>query len=108
MGKRIVVVGSINMDMVASVERMPAVGETMAGIGFATYPGGKGANQAVGAARLGAEVAMIGRLGEDVFAAELRESLAGAGVDVEPIATVDGPSGCAVILTTAKGRTRLW
>jgi len=107
MGKRIVVVGSINMDMVASVERMPAVGETMAGIGFATYPGGKGANQAVGAARLGAEVRMIGRLGADVFAGELRESLAGAGVDVGAVKSVDGPSGCAVILTTAKGENSI-
>jgi ribokinase len=107
MQKTIVVVGSINMDMVASVERMPALGETMHGISFATYPGGKGANQAVGAARLGAPVTMIGRLGKDVFATELRESLVGVGVAIEQIESGEGPSGCAVILTTANGENSI-
>jgi len=65
MPKKIVVVGSINLDLVAYVPRMPAEGETIALNDFATYPGGKGANQAVAAARLGANVVMIGRLGQD-------------------------------------------
>jgi ribokinase len=100
--KKIVVVGSINLDLVASVARLPTVGETLTGQGFATYSGGKGANQAVCAARLGGNVSMVGRLGEDRFAAELRESLHAAGVNTEAVENVAGPSGTAILLVTSE------
>jgi ribokinase len=101
--KKIVVAGSINMDLVASVERMPATGETISGTSFATHPGGKGANQAVAAARLGAPVTMIGRLGADIFSTQLRRQLEADHIDTSCIATVDLPSGCAVILVDRHG-----
>ncbi|MBB5059967.1 ribokinase [Granulicella aggregans] len=101
--KSIVVVGSINMDMVANAARIPLAGETISGDGFATHPGGKGANQAVAAGRLGAAVKMIGRVGEDAFAAELRASLEGAGVDTSGVKSVAGSSGVAAIVVAASG-----
>jgi len=103
MKKKIVVVGSINLDLVASVSHMPGSGETLMGEGFATYPGGKGANQAVAASRLGAEVAMVGHLGNDLFAERLRQGLNEAGVNTEHVRQVDEPSGCAVILVVPQG-----
>jgi len=101
--KKIVVVGSINLDLVAYVPRMPGEGETIVGNDFATYPGGKGANQAVAAARLGGDVAMIGRLGQDHFAKQLLRDLEDAGVNTECVLNVPRPSGSAVILVTAQG-----
>jgi ribokinase len=101
--KKIVVVGSINLDLVSYATRMPLVGETIIGNGFATHPGGKGANQAVCAARLGADVSMVGRLGKDSFADGLREGLNAAGVQTERVENVPGPSGTAIILVTADG-----
>jgi ribokinase len=101
--KKIVVVGSINLDLVASVARMPMVGETITGQQFATYSGGKGANQAVCAARLGANVSMVGRLGQDSFAVELKERLQAAGVETASVENVAGPSGTAIILVTSDG-----
>lgn len=101
--KKIVVVGSINLDLVSYVARMPLVGETIIGKGFATHSGGKGANQAVCAARLGADVSMVGRLGQDGFATELRERLNIAGVQTKYVENVPGPSGTATILVTAEG-----
>jgi ribokinase len=101
--KRIVVAGSINMDLVASIERMPATGETISGANFATYPGGKGANQAVAAARLGASVTMIGRLGKDLFGTQLRHQLEADHIDTSNVTTVDLPSGCAVIMVDGRG-----
>lgn len=103
MEKKIVVAGSINMDLVASVERMPAKGETIPGTNFATHPGGKGANQAVAAARLGAPVTMIGRLGSDLFATQLRHQLEADHIDTSCITALDLPSGCAVILVDRQG-----
>jgi ribokinase len=103
MNKKIVVVGSINLDLVAYVSRMPVEGETLTGTDFATYPGGKGGNQAVAAARLGAEVVMVGRLGEDHFAQQLRQGLEDAGVKTQCVLSVPKPSGSAVILVTAQG-----
>jgi len=94
----IVVFGSINMDLVARVPRLPAPGETLTGHGFFTAPGGKGANQAVACARLGAATRMIGRVGDDAFGGMLRESLTGYGVDTYGVAIQPGvPSGVAVI-----------
>ncbi|MDP1796656.1 MAG: ribokinase [Planctomycetaceae bacterium] len=89
---RVVVVGSINMDLVARVPRLPRPGETVSGIALAYIPGGKGANQAVAAARLGAQVTMCGRLGDDAFATALRESLTEAGVDLSSVRTTPGMS----------------
>ena len=81
MTAKITVVGSLNMDLVVRASRIPAPGETIIGSDFRPVPGGKGANQAVAAARLGVQVAMVGRLGQDAFADSLRDNLAKAGVD---------------------------
>jgi ribokinase len=81
MAAHITVVGSLNMDLVARAPRIPQPGETIIGSDFHTVPGGKGANQAVAAARLGAQVSMVGRVGRDAFAESLLNNLAAAGVD---------------------------
>ena len=94
----IVVVGSANMDMVLRVQQLPRPGETVSGHGFETMPGGKGANQAVAAARLGAEVHFVGCVGSDVFGAQMRGTLQAEGVNVDHLATVSGPSGVAIVL----------
>jgi len=101
--KPVVVVGSINIDLVANTERIPVEGETVAGKGFQIHPGGKGANQAVAVAKLGYPVSMIGCLGDDTFGEQLRSHLESAGVDVAGVATVPGSSGVAVILVADKG-----
>jgi ribokinase len=101
--KPIVVVGSINTDLVAVAKRMPTVGETAIASDFQTHPGGKGANQAVGVARLGYPVQMIGRLGDDLFGTELRSYLQAAGVDVTGVGTSQGVSGVAVVVVTESG-----
>ena len=79
--KTVLVVGSLNMDLVAGAERLPAKGETVFGNSFATFPGGKGANQAAAAGRLGANVKMVGCVGNDAFGETLLKSMAGSGVD---------------------------
>jgi ribokinase len=107
MSGKIVVVGSINLDLVGYVPRMPVEGETILGNDFATYPGGKGANQAVAAARLGGDVAMIGRLGQDDFGTRLLRDLEGAGVNAEAVLSVRKPSGCAVILVDPEARNSI-
>jgi ribokinase len=101
--KPIVVVGSINTDLVATTEKIPAVGETVIGTDFQIHPGGKGANQAVAVARLGYPVRLIGRLGGDPFGAQLRKHLESAGVDTAGIATSEGTSGVAVIVVSSAG-----
>jgi len=93
----IVVFGSINMDLVTRTPRLPAPGETLTAHGFVTTPGGKGANQAVACARLDATTRMVGRVGDDVFGAALRGSLAQYGVDTTFVATEPGASGIAAI-----------
>jgi len=100
--KPIVVVGSINTDLVVTAEHLPLKGETLAGRAFNTYQGGKGANQAVAAARLGAKVAMVGKVGSDAFGAESIRQLEGHGVDCSHVGIEYGPSGIAVI-TVAEG-----
>jgi ribokinase len=77
---KVLVLGSINMDLVTETRTFPRLGETLFGTAFATHPGGKGANQAVAAARLGASVTMIGRVGNDAFGRELKAGLAAEGV----------------------------
>lgn len=105
--KPIVVVGSINTDLVAVTQRMPAVGETVTGSDFQIHPGGKGANQAVAIARLGYPVRLIGRLGADTFGAELRIHLEKAGVEISGVSTSDGVSGVAVIVVSGDGDNRI-
>ncbi|MFB7585647.1 ribokinase [Streptomyces sp. NPDC056169] len=99
----IVVLGSTNMDLVAYVPRAPARGETVTGRAFRTIPGGKGANQAVAAARAGAEVAMIGAVGADDFGARLRANLEHCAVDTDLLRTAEGPSGTAHIVVDDEG-----
>jgi len=97
MAARVVVVGSANMDLVVRAPSLPRPGETVLGHDFAMVPGGKGANQAIAAARAGAECTFVGAVGQDAFGKHLREALAGSGVDVRRLRTVPGPSGVAVI-----------
>lgn len=101
--KPIVVVGSINTDLVAVTERIPAIGETVIGSDFQIQPGGKGANQAVAVARLGYPVRLIGCLGNDAFGTKLRIDLEKAGVEIEGVSTSDGASGVAVIVVSKNG-----
>ncbi|MFD4375401.1 ribokinase [Streptomyces sp. NPDC058486] len=99
----IVVLGSTNMDLVAYVAKAPARGETVTGRAFRTIPGGKGANQAVAAARAGGEVAMIGAVGADDFGHRLRDVLEHCSVDTDLMRTVDGSSGTAHIVVDDEG-----
>jgi ribokinase len=99
------VVGSINLDLVARVETLPRTGETVIGTGFARYPGGKGANQAVAAARLGAHVRMTGAVGEDPLGPEALNGLVAAGVQLD-IARI-GTTGIALILVDRDGENQI-
>ena len=102
--KKIVVVGSINMDYVTHVQQQPGVGETVSGQGLDLKPGGKGANQAYAAAYLGADVTMLGAIGNDAAGRMSLESLQHAGVHTEYIQTVEGVStGTALIAVNAEG-----
>jgi ribokinase len=107
MQKPIVVVGSINLDLVASTDRIPQVGETVIGRTFTTFFGGKGANQAVAVARLGYSVSMVGNVGNDAFGTQLRNGLAEAGVNTEYVGTVEGSSGTALIITGPNGENSI-
>jgi ribokinase len=100
------VVGSINLDLVASGDRLPRPGETVTGATFSRYPGGKGANQAVAAARLGARVRMIGSVGEDPAAEEATAGLREAGVELE-LQQGTEPTGVALITVDAEGETTI-
>ena len=105
---RILVVGSINVDIVALTERLPTPGETVTGGTLLINHGGKGANQAVAARRLGADVRFIGCVGDDTFGSELRQSMAAEGIGVEGLATIAGVnSGTAVIVVDAAGRNQI-
>ncbi|HEX6470728.1 MAG TPA: ribokinase [Streptosporangiaceae bacterium] len=99
----IAVFGSANMDLVAYVAAPPGRGETVTGRGFRTVPGGKGANQAIAAARAGADVTFIGAVGDDDFGPRLRATLAEAGADVSRLRTVPGASGIAHIVVDGEG-----
>jgi ribokinase len=103
---RIAVVGSINLDLVARCEQLPRPGETATGATFARYPGGKGANQAVACARLGAQVTMIGAVGTDPLADEALTGLREAGVALD-LMEAESPTGIAVILVDAEGETEI-
>ncbi|MEV7977776.1 ribokinase [Streptomyces sp. NPDC086519] len=99
----IAVLGSMNMDLVAYAEKAPQLGETVTGRAFRTIPGGKGANQAIAAARAGATVSMIGAVGHDVYGARMRETLEHSGVDTDSLRTIEGPSGTAHIVVDDEG-----
>ena len=105
--KPIVVVGSINMDLVTRTPRIPLAGQTLIGTAFVTTPGGKGANQAVAAARLGHSVHMAGKVGEDAFGQALLDNLAQAGVDTSAVERVAGSSGVAPILVADNGENSI-
>lgn len=99
----ITVVGSINFDMICRVKSLPQKGETLLAEAYSTAFGGKGANQAVAAARLGADVAMVGAVGGDEHGTRLLENLRHNGIAVESVLTVDGPSGIAMIAIDSRG-----
>lgn len=108
MPSSIVVVGSINLDLVCSGKRIPAPGETLKGNKFQTFHGGKGANQAVAVARLGYPVTMIGKVGDDDFGPRLRKGLQETGVSVRGVSVAKGvSSGCALITVDAKGQNSI-
>ncbi|VVQ37968.1 Ribokinase [Pseudomonas fluorescens] len=98
MPARVVVIGSLNMDLVTRAPRLPRGGETLIGESFATVSGGKGANQAVAAARLGAQVSMVGCVGSDAYGEELRGALLAEQIDCQAVSTVDDSSGVALIV----------
>lgn len=108
MAAKVAVIGSVNMDLVVRVPRAPRDGETLRGTEFLTAPGGKGANQAVAAARLGAEVTFIGAVGKDAFGAELLAGLARDGVDTGRVRIRDeAPTGVALILVQDSGENSI-
>lgn len=108
MTKPIVVVGSVNLDLVATATRIPSPGETVWGERFQTFHGGKGANQAVAAARLGGEVRMIARVGDDEFGQELRSGLLDASINVDDVSITSGvASGVALISVSSQGENSI-
>ncbi|MGB3625885.1 MAG: ribokinase [Henriciella sp.] len=105
---KIITVGSVNLDLVASAEHLPAPGETVTGASFAQYPGGKGANQTLAARRLGAEVSMIGRVGDDPYADEALALLKADGVDLSGVITDEqAATGVALIGVDARGENQI-
>ncbi|GAA4662375.1 ribokinase [Arthrobacter cryoconiti] len=107
MSARIVVVGSLNADLTIYCERLPLPGETLHGSGFAINPGGKSANQAVAAGKLGGLVTLIGAVGQDSNAEMLLASTSAAGVDVSHVGRVDVPTGVALISVEASGENSI-
>ncbi|MFA7892105.1 ribokinase [Pseudomonas putida] len=99
MSAKVVVVGSLNMDLVARAQRLPRPGETLAGDTFFTAAGGKGANQAVAVARLGASAAMIGCVGDDAYGPQLRNALEVEGIDCQGVVTCTGVSTGVAMIT---------
>lgn len=107
MADKIVVIGSLNMDLVGCAARIPVVGETITGHTYFSEPGGKGANQAYAAAKLGGRVAMLGRVGSDDFGRAMRSNLQHAGCDVEGLLSVEGTSGIALIFVADDGHNSI-
>jgi ribokinase len=107
MSADVVVVGSVNADLVVTVERLPRAGETVTGGTFARHGGGKGANQAVAAARAGASVALVGAVGADDLGDEALRELAAEGIDVSAIARLDAPTGVAAIVVDGRGENQI-
>ncbi len=104
---RIVVVGSINMDLVTQAPRFVGPGETILGERFLSVPGGKGTNQAVAAARLGAEVVLVGALGDDAFARQLQHGLAAEGIDLSQLTRLDDCASGTASITVAAGENQI-
>lgn len=105
---RITIVGSINLDFVATAATLPAPGETVTGANLARHPGGKGANQALAAARLGADVRLVGRIGRDAMAVEALALLKDAGVDLGGCAAdPQAPTGVALIAVSADAENQI-
>lgn len=105
---RVIVVGSVNVDLVVSADRLPAAGETISGGRFERHHGGKGGNQAVAAARLGAATWFVGCVGPDAFGEEARSALAAEGVNVDHLHTVPvAPSGVALVLVDSLGENMI-
>ncbi|MGE8395575.1 ribokinase [Pseudomonas sp. BIGb0427] len=108
MQANVVVVGSLNMDLVTRAQRLPRGGETLVGESFVTVPGGKGANQAVAAARLGAQVAMVGCVGDDAYGQQLRQALADEQIDCQAVSIAAGvSSGVALIVVDAASQNAI-
>ena len=106
--EKVVVIGSLNMDLVAQVPQLPQRGQTIAGFQFQMLPGGKGANQAFAVGRLGGTVRMIGRVGDDLFGERLKASLNSVGVGVDSILSTAGEStGIALILVETGGENQI-
>lgn len=103
----ITVFGSLNVDLVTPVERLPGAGETVLGPGYALHPGGKGANQALAARRAGAEVTLVGAVGRDGFAEIALGLLAEDGVDLSHVARVEAPTGAAFIAVNMAGSNQI-
>jgi ribokinase len=103
----ITVIGSINLDLIAGVRRLPAPGETVTGSGFRTSPGGKGANQALAAVRAGARVRLIGAVGRDAFAAEALTFLKREGIDLSGVRETELRTGTALILVDREGENMI-
>jgi ribokinase len=101
------VLGSLNLDLVARVERLPGPGETVLGRDFQEHPGGKGANQAVAAARAGARTVMIGAVGDDDAGRRLRKVIEAEGIDATAVATVEAPTGRALIGVDDRGENSI-
>jgi ribokinase len=104
---KVLVVGSINMDLVVQAERFPGPGETLLGQSFHTFPGGKGANQAVAARRLGAQVAMLGCVGGDSFGRQLLALLETEGIDTRSVRTEDGVSTGVAAITVSQAENSI-
>jgi ribokinase len=104
---RIFVVGSLNLDLVVRVDRVPRPGETRTGSDLSFFCGGKGANQACAAARLGGNVTMVGQVGEDAFGPTLLDGLRQAGVDASGVGVVPRSSGSALIAVTPEGENSI-
>jgi ribokinase len=105
--KPIVVVGSVNMDLVSRTDRFPRPGETLTGVGFQLHSGGKGANQAVAVAKLGHPCVLLGAVGNDLFGQSLLQTLRGYGVDASRVSVVPGASGTASIVVSSSGENAI-
>lgn len=103
----VIVAGSLNIDLVVNLKRMPNPGETVHGDTFQTFPGGKGLNQAVAAARSSAKTSMIGAVGDDPYSQTLRDVLGAGSIDSRLVRTINGPCGTAIIEVDASGQNRI-